>query len=78
MRLGSGPLKDIKNTFLERYKKVTFSDEDIAAIVSLLKFDKKNTHGNINFVLLKAIGEPEIDCRVPDDLYKDAFAYYKE
>lgn len=71
-------LEDIKSTFLERYKKVEFSDSDIEAIVSLLKFDKKNTHGNINFVLLKAIGETEIDCRVPNELFKKAFAYYKE
>ncbi|MCW5516691.1 3-dehydroquinate synthase [Muriicola sp. Z0-33] len=71
-------LKDIKSTFLERYRKVSFSDSDIDAIISLLKYDKKNTHGNINFVLLKAIGETEIDCQVPNEFYARAFAYYKE
>ena len=76
--LGTQALEDIKSTFLERYKKVDFDDSDIDAIISLMKFDKKNTHGNINFVLLKAIGETAIDCHVPNELLKEAFAYYKE
>jgi len=76
--LDIGHLQDVKSTFLERYKKVDFNDTDIAAILSLLKFDKKNTHGNINFVLLKTIGETEIDCQVPDEFLKKSFAYYKE
>lgn len=69
---------DIKTTFLSRYRKVDFSDADTEHILSLLKFDKKNSHGNINFVLLKGIGEAVIDVRVPQDLFAQAFAYYKE
>lgn len=76
--LDKSHLEDIKSTFLERYRKVAFSDADIEAIITLLKYDKKNTHGNINFVLLKSIGETEIDCLVPKKYYSDAFAYYKE
>ncbi|MEX0289469.1 MAG: 3-dehydroquinate synthase [Flavobacteriaceae bacterium] len=71
-------LEDLKSTMLERYKKVSFTYEDVEQIVSLLKFDKKNSHGRINFVLLSAIGETEIDCQVPAELYEEAFAYYKE
>lgn len=71
-------LEDITNTFLERYKRVEFTPEDMMHILSLLKYDKKNTHGNVNFVLLKAIGDPKIDCQVPDEFYEEAFAYYKE
>ena len=76
--LSKDALEDIKTTFLERYQKVDFTEHDIDAILSLLKFDKKNSHGNINFVLLKKIGEPVIDVRIPDSLYKEAFAYYKD
>ncbi len=76
--LSKDTLEDIKTTFLKRYKKVDFSSNDIENILSLLKFDKKNSHGNINFVLLNAIGEPAIDIKVPNDLFIDAFAYYKE
>ena len=76
--LPKSALTDLKNTMLERYKKVSFTAADITHIVSLLKFDKKNSHGKINFVLLSAIGETEIDCQVPTHLYEEAFAYYKE
>lgn len=71
-------LEDIKSVFLSRYPKVTFSKDDITEILKLLKFDKKNSHGNINFVLLKSIGEPQIDVKVPQELLEQSFAYYKE
>ena len=71
-------LDDIKRTFLKRFPKVNFTPDDINNILSLLKFDKKNSHGKINFVLLKSIGEPAIDVQIPNDLYADAFSYYQE
>lgn len=71
-------LEDIKTTFLGRYKKMDFEKKDIDTILSLLKFDKKNSHGNVNFVLLKRIGEPAIDIKVTTDLLEQAFAYYAE
>lgn len=76
--LGSHQLEDIKNTLLERFRKVKFTEEDKHAIISLLKFDKKNTHGFINFVLLKRIGDAVIDQQVPEDLFMEAFTYYEE
>ncbi len=76
--LPDSQLEDIKNTFLERYRKVEFSNSDIEAILNLLKFDKKNSHGNINFVLLNSIGDPAIDCAIPEELFSAAFAYYAE
>lgn len=71
-------LEDIKATFLGRYKKITFERKDIETILTLLKFDKKNSHGNVNFVLLKSIGEPVIDVKVTQELLEQAFAYYAE
>tara|TARA_R110002020_G_scaffold21009_2_gene71238 strand:- start:63492 stop:64553 length:1062 start_codon:yes stop_codon:yes gene_type:complete len=71
-------LDDIKKTFLKRYTKVHFSEADIRHILELLKYDKKNSHGNINFVLLNRIGDPKIDVSVPDGLFPAAFAFYKE
>lgn len=76
--LSSEDLSEIKLTFTKRYSKVKFSDVDINSIISLLKFDKKNSHGNINFVLLKQIGEPAIDVQIDENLIKEAFAYYSE
>ncbi len=75
--LSKDQLQDIKVTFLDRYKKITFTSNDIENILTLLKFDKKNSHGNINFVLLGSIGEPVIDIQVSHDLLQEAFSYYK-
>ena len=70
-------LSDVSETFLSRYEKVEFSLEDVKTIISLLKFDKKNSHGNTNFVLLKSIGETSIDVKIQPDLFTNAFSYYK-
>ena len=70
-------MEDIKKTFLDRYDKVEFSDTDIDNILNLMKYDKKNSHGKINFVLLKSIGEPKFDVEIPVTLFTEAFAYYK-
>lgn len=76
--LPESELVDIKATFLNRYEKVEFTNDDIYNILSLLKFDKKNSHGKINFVLLEQIGKPVIDIQIPPNLYQEAFAYYKD
>ncbi|MAU16065.1 MAG: 3-dehydroquinate synthase [Muricauda sp.] len=71
-------LDEIKKGFMKHFDKVDFSDEDINAILELLKYDKKNSHGNVNFVLLQAIGEAVTDITVPEELFQKAFAYYME
>ncbi len=59
------------------FKKVDFLETDISNIHSYLIHDKKNTAGNINFLLLEAIGKPKINCKVTDEQIIKAFAYYK-
>lgn len=59
------------------YQPVHFENNDYAPIIELLKYDKKNEHGKINFVLLEAIGKPKIDCLVPNHLILEAFEFYK-
>jgi len=76
--LPKAQLDAIATAFTTRYGKVEFSKEDIDRILSLLKYDKKNSHGNINFVLLEAIGVPKIDIQIPDNLLHEAFAYYAD
>lgn len=76
--LPKADMEDIKTTFLSRYKKVDFKDTDLPKILSLLKFDKKNSHGNINFALLQSIGETVVGVKVPEDLLFEAFSYYKD
>ncbi len=71
-------LDEIKKTFLTHFDKVDFTDADIDAILQLLKYDKKNSYGNVNFVLLHSIGKAVTDIKVPEELFQKAFAYYKE
>ena len=66
----------IKQTMIDLYGKVTFEESDYQDIISLLKFDKKNSHGNINFVLLNDIASTKIDCIVENSLILEAFNYY--
>ena len=64
--------KVIKNT----YAPIKIETESLGAIIDLLKYDKKNENGNVNFVLLESIGKPKIDCLVENDLIVRAFEYY--
>jgi len=58
------------------YKSVSIDMADYGPIIELLKYDKKNEHGNINFVLLEAIGKPKRDCLVENALIVKAFKFY--
>jgi len=66
----------IKDTILQIFDHKKVLEEDFHAIIDLLKFDKKNEHGNINFVLLKKIGDTKINCQVENNLIIQAFNYY--
>tara|TARA_R110001583_G_scaffold61767_3_gene182198 strand:- start:10996 stop:12063 length:1068 start_codon:yes stop_codon:yes gene_type:complete len=67
---------DIKSVFNKYYGSVAFEEADYAPIIELLKYDKKNTHGIVNFVLLEAIGAPKIDCLVEETIILEAFKFY--
>ena len=69
---------EIKKLFANYYGKVEITEKDYKPIIDLLKYDKKNNHGNINFVLLETIGKPRIDCLVDDHLIIEAFKFYSE
>jgi len=76
--LPEAALEEIRDTFRNRYPETTISGHEKEQILGLLQFDKKNTHGKVNFVLLRDIGQPEIDVTVPPYLLDEAFAYYAE
>ena len=75
--LKAATANEIKYTFKSFYPIITISSEDQKAIIDLLRHDKKNKAGRINFVLLKAIGQPDIDVEVPQELFAEAFAFYQ-
>ena len=69
-------LKSIKSHLDKLYNKVEINDNEIDGIIELLKHDKKNSHGNINFILIKEIGKPVYDIKVSNELIKESFKYY--
>lgn len=69
-------LEDISNFIKDMYGVDSFSNKEIRQIQKLLKYDKKNEYGRINFVLLEDIGLPVIDCEVDPDLIEKSFDYY--
>jgi 3-dehydroquinate synthase len=66
-------VKDIVNS---TYEKVTIAEEDYASIIELLKHDKKNVNGEVNFVLLNDFEDYKLDCKVPENLIVDSLNYY--
>ena len=68
--------EQIKNFITTLYGKTPIPESSYNAIIELLKYDKKNEHGNINFVLLEAIGEPVIDCKIDNNSIIEAFKFY--
>lgn len=68
----------IKNAIHTIYGKTTILPEDYAAIIELLKHDKKNVGGEINFVLLNDYEDFAIDCKVPQETVIDSLNFYAE
>lgn len=58
------------------YHSVAIVKDDYSEIIDLLKYDKKNAYGNVNFVLLSDIGRHKLDCKVENELIMEAFDYY--
>lgn len=69
-------LNYITETLSRIYQHVSIVHDDYDAIIELLKYDKKNEHGKINFVLLNEIGNPKIDCQVENSVIVKSFEYY--
>jgi 3-dehydroquinate synthase len=69
---------EVRNIVHSMYGKIDLQEEDEEKIIHLMKFDKKNEGGKINFVLLRRIGIPVIDRQVPNSLISEAFRYYLE
>ncbi len=69
--------EEIKNVFLSIFPRVNFTKEDLTSIIDLLRYDKKNSHGKVKFVLLHRIGHPAIDVEVQQEYFTEAFDFYE-
>lgn len=66
-----------KELILSVFQKVAISPKEYSSIIELLKHDKKNVGGQVNFVLLKEYEECQLDCNVPNELIVESLEYYR-
>jgi 3-dehydroquinate synthase len=69
-------LIDVKSAILAIYGKIEILENDFSSIMELMKHDKKNVGGEINFVLLKDYSDFKIDCKVSSELIIESLEYY--
>ena len=74
--LSDRELFQIKKVFIDLYGPVEFNENDKSSIIELLKYDKKNSHGQVKYALLESIGSCVVDIIVDDQLIDEAFLYY--
>lgn len=67
---------DIKNTILEYFPKTKIDRKDFDAILDLMKHDKKNISGVVNFSLLDNIGSCKFDCKANTNDIENALEFY--
>jgi 3-dehydroquinate synthase len=70
-------LEEVTHSIFNYFPKQSFTQNDIAAIINLMAFDKKNRNGKVLFVLLEDIGHHKYNCEVNNELIYKAFEYYK-
>lgn len=76
LNLKEEELKTIKKTIVNIFGKIPLNKEEYPAILDLMKHDKKNVNGQINFVLINGIEDHKIDCKVPTELIIESLDYY--
>ena len=69
-------VSEIKDVILSIYNRTNLLKEDFSAIMELLKHDKKNVNGQVNFVLLNDFEDYKLDCKVPEDLIIESMEFY--
>ncbi|MDN3620390.1 3-dehydroquinate synthase [Polaribacter undariae] len=71
-------VNEVKEVVLSIYNRTTLLKEDFSAIMELLKHDKKNVNGQVNFVLLNDYQDYKIDCKVPEELIVESMEFYNK
>ena len=72
----SHKVAEIKALVLKIYGKVQLQTIDFKGIMELLKHDKKNVNGQVNFVLLKDMEDFKLDCTVTSVQIIASLDYY--
>ena len=74
--LSEDSLDDVTQFILSVYPKYDLAKMQIHRIMELMTHDKKNEKGSINFSLLSAIGQSEINQKCNSELVVEALNYY--
>ncbi|WP_341221298.1 3-dehydroquinate synthase [Polaribacter atrinae] len=69
-------VNEVKEVVLSIYNKTHLLKQDFSAIMELLKHDKKNINGQVNFVLLNDYQDYKLDCKVPEELIVESMEFY--
>lgn len=62
----------------DNYGTFNFTCDDYPALIELMKHDKKNTAGKINFTLLAGIGDVRINQTATEEDIKEALDFFRE
>tara|TARA_R110002073_G_scaffold128999_4_gene275192 strand:+ start:13609 stop:14667 length:1059 start_codon:yes stop_codon:yes gene_type:complete len=76
LSLSNDKVEEVKELITSIYDKVTIEEVDFKPIMSLLKHDKKNVNGQVNFVLLNDFEDYKLDCVASDDVIIESLHYY--
>jgi len=69
------PLRLMTHLMIEHYGKVGYTCKDYDKLIAFMRQDKKNTNHEIRFVLLKAVGEPVLNCTATDAEIREALDF---
>jgi 3-dehydroquinate synthase len=72
----SEKVAEVKEVVVSIYTKTNLLKADFTAIMDLLKHDKKNVNGQVNFVLLNDYEDFKLDCKVSDELIIESMEFY--
>jgi len=69
-------LLEVKEIIDGIYNQVKIDTADFSPIIELLKHDKKNVGGQVNFVLVSDFEKYQLDCKVNNNLIIESLEYY--
>ncbi|MBR4925264.1 MAG: 3-dehydroquinate synthase [Prevotella sp.] len=71
-------MRQTVNFIRENYGQMNITCDDYPALLDLMRHDKKNTAGTINFTLLADIGDIRINQTATEEEIKEALDFYRE
>lgn len=71
-------MRQTVNFIRENYGQMNITCDDYPELIALMKHDKKNTAGTINFTLLGDIGDIRINQTATEEEIKEALDFYRE